>query len=267
MTFENNLGRIPEGDEEKKDKYIKELIAESLLPDKQKGQKLFDHLDQIYAQGQAEYEDLDAEPYEATFRKYFKKGKLKEDELQKTIFDLGCGNGEFIKYILSNGYGSNLYGLDKEIEPQKMSSEYKPHFKKGDFSQEIPFKEQASLILYSASIEQMAMEGKEQEIKQSLELALEKLTPDGQIRIFPLRSNPQIDRRIDEHQVSKEEREEFLQEIEKMKKARSLWDKILEDLQKKELIDYQIIPTDFETRGKNNIYWLEEVLIINKPKK
>jgi hypothetical protein len=148
-----------------------------------------------------------------------------------------------------------------------MPKEYQSHFKKGDFSQEIPFEGQASLILYSASIEQMAMEGQEQGIKSSLKLALEKLSPDGQIKIFPLRDNPQIYYRSKTETLPKEKQEELLEEMEKMKQARILWDKILEELKKEGLIEYQIVPTDYETRGKDDLYWLEEVLTITKPKK
>ena len=82
------------------------------------------------------------EEQEWDFQRYLKSLDLKKQDLiNKKILDLGCGEGEFVKYCLGHGISEDVYGLDVQLEVEEINPGFRKYFLKGNFEEELPIKE------------------------------------------------------------------------------------------------------------------------------
>jgi SAM-dependent methyltransferase len=181
------------------------------------------------------------------FERYLKSLDISKEGLKdKRILDLGCGDGEFVKECLDENISKEIYGLDLQINPEKLEERHKKHFLKGDFQKELPIKD-LDLIISLGAVKAPFHELDMNNPKTTIDSALKALKENGEIRIFPLRkTHPNND----------------LKGVEFSEKK---WKEILEKIVA-ENIEYKICPIDIKVAGKNKDVWLEQVLIIKKSK-
>lgn len=186
------------------------------------------------------------EEQEWNFQRYLKSLDLKKDDLiNRKILDLGCGEGEFIKFCLGQGISTDVYGLDIQLEKEEINIGFRKYFLKGNFEEELPIKELDYIISVSA-VDAPHSEEVEKDLRKILVLALMAIKHNGEIRIFPIRK-PGIG--------------SGLRAIEFSYKK---WMEILEQLSAKSLINYELKPIDIRVAGNKPDVWLEQVLIIKK---
>ena len=192
------------------------------------------------------FERSPEEEQEINFQRYLKSLDFKkEDLLNKRILDLGCGEGDFVKFCLGQGISREVYGLDLQIEPEQINPAYRKYFLKGDFEQELPVKE-LDYIISVAAVEAPHSEEIEKDLRRILVLALTAIKHNGEIRIFPIRKAG------------------VRSELKAIEFSWKKWLEVLEDLSVKGLIDYEIRPIDIRTGGNKPDVWLEQVLIIKR---
>jgi len=186
------------------------------------------------------------EEQEWNFQRYLKSLDLKKEGLvNKRILDLGCGEGDFIKFCLGQGISTEVYGLDIQLEPEETNPGFRKYFLKGDFEEELPIKE-LDYIISVAAVDAPCSQEIERDLRKILILAFMAIKHDGEIRIFPIR---------------KTGIRSGLRAIEFSYKK---WMEILERLSAKGLIDYELKPIDIRVAGNKPDVWLEQVLIIKK---
>jgi SAM-dependent methyltransferase len=186
------------------------------------------------------------EEQEWNFQRYLKSLDLKkEDLINKRILDLGCGEGQFIKFCLGQGISQDVYGLDIQLEPEEINPGFRKYFLKGDFEEELPIKE-LDYIISVAAVDAPCSQEIERDLRKILILALMAIKHDGEIRIFPiLKAGIISGLRAFEFSYKK-------------------WMETLEQLSAKGLIDYELKPIDIRAAGNKPDVWLEQVLIIKK---
>ncbi len=190
------------------------------------------------------------------FKKYLKYLDLTENDLKgKRILDLGCGKeGNFVKTCIENGITADIFGLDSEIEPDKLDEKYKKHFLKADFEKEIP----AGNYDYITAV---AAVGLSPEIKKVISHSLKALKEAGEIRISPVYNVP----------GPEWEKIKFNEDSSMFSfSSKEGWQNILESLLKEEKIKYEFKPFGIRTFGIFRNYdgvVLKEVLIIKKKPK
>ncbi len=197
------------------------------------------------------YDELNSESHEykkeqeVTFKRYLKGFDLSAEDLKdKKVLDIGCGeNGEFVKECIDRDITSDIYGLDREIDPKKITG-HSSHFRKGLMQKDISIKNTD----YTLSAGAMSLFSEKEEIKQVLSKAIDTLNKTGELRIWPLQK------------VSQES------DLVGIKKSRQNWIEVLENLSLEIGIEYKFRPIDIVVSGKDKDVWLEEVLIIKKKK-
>jgi SAM-dependent methyltransferase len=186
------------------------------------------------------------EEQEWDFQRYLKSLDLKKQDLiNKKILDLGCGEGEFVKYCLGHGISEDVYGLDVQLEVEEINPGFRKYFLKGNFEEELPIKE-LDYIISVIAIDAPNSEEIERDIRKILVLVLMAMKIDGEARIFPVRKTGAIT---------------GLRTIEFSWKK---WIEVLQDLANKKLINYEFKPIDIGVAGNKPDVWLEQVLIIKK---
>lgn len=276
-NFEKNIEQPPkwrynnpENERRYRENNLEWLFTQTYLPPEKRDSsyesKLFLYLEKIAERKRQMYDDLDTTDAELIIQKYYTQGDLNKEEVKiKKILDLGCGPGFFIDDILS--CNNEVYGLDDQINIRDLSEKLHSHIKQGDFTKEIPFNESFDLILFSSSIEHTVLDGKKEEAKEAIRLALKKLSPNGEIKIFPIRNYADVFE-PDNLKYENENRQEYtLTDIKNIKQARSLWDEILQELKEEGVIDYEIKPIDFDVHTISYEYYLVELLTIKHPPK
>lgn len=224
------------------------LAKQVSLPSKEWDGKFKEYVREKYEESQREILERTAEEErDLTFERYLKGLDLTEEDLRnKKILDLGCGEeGEFVKSCFEKGITQEIYGLDAQIKPRRIESEYKEHFFRGNFEKKIPLKELDYVIAVGA-IKAPWNEGVKLNPKKTLLLSLSSIKEGGEIRIYPLQT------------PSSES------DLEGIKFANKEWTRILEELEKEIGIEWERRPIDIMVSGRRPDVWLEEVLIIRK---
>jgi len=237
-----------------------EKINEAYLPPEERSEEFKQLLEAKYNSLLGE-ENLDELEEDFIIRRYLHHFQLKDDDLKnKTILDVGCGLGAFIKYCSDKNITPEAYGFDLELNSQLAEGKYKNHLVKGDFTKEIPFQDKKfDYILAYSSLESLFLEENNEEAKRVFESLLSLLKDEGEIRVYPLRKLPP-EIAPEEVKQDKEKMEELLQ----AKEARERWEKTLQELKEEGLIDFKIQPIDIRVLSAKKDFWLEELLIISK---
>jgi len=237
MKFENSY--VEENEE-----FSKDFLEEQMfLPEEEWSEDFKNYVDKKFDQENRDCPVRSPEEEQTfIFNRYLKDFDIKEDDIKdKNIFDLGCGNGEFVKECLEKGIGDGIYGLDYEIED--IDEKYQNHIFQGDFTKRLP-KDNLDLILSYGAIGSYSHDGIK--LKQILLGSLDSLNEKGEIRICPIQLVPPNSELIG------------------FKEDRDNLEKVLNDIKEKFGISYEFKPTDIRVAGKDKDVWLEEVLIIRK---
>lgn len=235
-------------------------IKEAYLPPEERSEEFKQLLEEKYNSLLGE-ENLDELEEDFIIRRYLNHFHFKEEDLKnKTILDVGCGLGDFIKYCSDKNITPEAYGFDLELNPQLAEGKYMNHLQKGDFTKEIPFQDKKfDYILAYSSLEGLFLEENNEEAKRVFESLLSLLKEKGEIRVYPLRKLPP-EIAPEAVKQNKERMEELLQ----AKEARERWEKTLQELKEEGLIDFKIQPIDIRVLSSRKEFWLEELLIISK---
>ena len=185
------------------------------------------------------------------FEKYLKGLNLNLEDLRgKRILDLGCGPGGFVKECTDRGL-AEVYGLDLNIDPEKLEEKYKNHFLKGDFKEELPLKDLDLIVSHGAV---GPGRDREQDLIKIITRALESIKEDGEIRISPIHKVLYRAPGTDCHKSAEFERKK--------------WQEALDHLSSKGLINYELRPIRignvFNEIGDEPDIWLTEVLVLKK---
>lgn len=223
------------------------LVEQIVLPEENWDKKFRQYIEQKQKDLLQEIPNPDGEEEQKrNFERYLKSLDLKKQDLvNRKILDLGCGEGEFVKFCLGQGISTEVYGLDIELETEEINPGFRKYFLKGNFEEELPINE-LDYIISVAAIDVPCSEDVQKDIRKILILALMAIQHNGEIRIFPIRK-PGI--------------ESKLKAIEFTYKK---WMEILEQLFVEKLINYELKPIDIKVAGNKPDVWLEQVLIIKK---
>ncbi|MFZ3054818.1 MAG: methyltransferase domain-containing protein [Minisyncoccales bacterium] len=237
MNFENNY---IEENKELSQYFLKEQI---FLPKEEWSEDFMNYVDKKFDQENRDCPTRSPEEeQDFIFNRYLKGFDIKEDDIKdKNIFDLGCGDGEFVKECLEKGVSDGVYGLDYEIED--IDERYQNHIFQGDFTKKLP-KDNLDIILSYGAIGSYSHDYIK--LKQILLGSLDSLNEKGEIRICPVQLVPPNSELVG----FKEDRENL--------------EKVLADIKQKFNIFYEFKPIDIRAAGKDKDVWLEEVLIIKK---
>ena len=124
-----------------------------------------------------------SESYDAeTVKRYMESFRFTPEKLRnKRILDLGCHEGDFVNFLLTEGITDTAYGMDKHLLKESMSTD---HFSQGDFRESIPYTDMdtvVSLAALSLSLHE-DVEGTYTAFKN----ALDSLAIGGKLKIFPI---------------------------------------------------------------------------------
>lgn len=244
------LEKIPKffSSENKKKLEFEKFIPQIRLPEEKWSEEFRRYIRKKSTEKKTEISEHSLEEKQRlTFERYLKGLGLKLEDLRgKSILDLGCGEGSFVKECLDKGITNKIYGLDLRINPKIFGKKYENHFFQGNFEQEFPVGN-LDLIISLAGVEAPTNEEDKRNIERALRQALNAIKKDGEIRIYPLRKAPPGSG------------------LKGIEFARRKWEEVLEILSSE--IDYKLIPIDIKVSGKKPDVWLEEVLIIRRKEK
>jgi len=236
-----------ENNETKELDFRRFLFEQVSLPEAEWDERFKQYVAEKYRESLQKAPELEPEEErERNFQRYLKSLDLKKDDLLgKRILDLGCGEGDFVKYCLSEGISQEVFGLDLQNEPDKINPVLRKYFLKGDFEKELPLKE-LDYIISVAAVKAPYSEDIEKDLRKILILALTSIKHNGEIRIFPVRKAPPGSG------------------LKAIDYSRKKWLDVLERLASKGLIKYELRPIDIKVGGKKPDVWLEQVLIIQR---
>ncbi len=184
---------------------------------------------------------------ENTFKRYTKGLDLDESKLKdKKILDLGCGEGEFVKYLIEKGITTEAYGIDNALDKSTIEDKLQSNFTQGNFEKDLPVKD-ADYIVSLGSVSNGVWGGEEvMNIGRIIEKSLSSLKENGEIRIYPLQ------------EASKATPLPILD------KSTKKWNEILQKISETQEMEFKIEPRDIEIMGKDMEIVLYSVLIIHK---
>jgi len=120
------------------------------------------------------------------FEDYLEKLDLKEKNLRdKTILDLGCFDGVFIRTCLDRNLTQEAYGMDRELRGEAEDETYEDNFYKADFHKGIPIQNVDLVILRKTLHLLLQEESNLESTVETLAKILDVLSPSGEIRIAP----------------------------------------------------------------------------------
>jgi len=202
-------------------------------------------------------EDLEEEPKESeedsrknTFNRYLNGLGLSRKDLEdKTVLDLGSGEGEFVEHLVSEGITRDALGIDANLSEFSIKNEIKDHFIQGDFQKKLPFKN-FDYIVSIGAVSLGVCRGEEiMDIKKIIKNSIDSLKDNGEIRIFPLREGIKD------------------ADLGGLEMSQKTWNKLLEEMREEQNIEYRIEPRNIHVTGKDNDIILNSVLIIRKKNK
>jgi len=227
---------------------FRQFLAEQiLLPEEKWDEKFKQYIEQKQKILLEEIPKRDPEEeQEWNFKRYIKSLDLKKEDLvNRKILDLGCGEGEFVKFCLGQGISTEVYGLDIGLEPEEINLGFRKYFLKGNFEEKLPIN-QLDYIISVAAIDVPCSQDIEKDLRKILILALMAIKQNGEIRIFPIRKTG------------------IKSKLRAIEFSYKKWMEILEQLSVKKLIDYEFKPIDIKVAGSKPDVWLEQVLIIKR---
>jgi SAM-dependent methyltransferase len=184
---------------------------------------------------------------ERTFKRYVKGLGLSEDDLRgKRVLDLGCGNGEFVQYLIERGITREAYGIDLAIDEATIEDRFKPYLIKGNFEENFPV-QNIDYVVSVGAVSSGVRYGEEiMNIRRIIENSLKSLNENGEIRIYSM----------------KEAAEATL--LEGLRLSQKKWEELLKEISATQKVEYKIKPIDIEVSGKDNDIILESVLVIRR---
>ena len=223
---------------------------------KETGEHTFRRL-KLRAGREAETEQSPEAEWKDGFDWYEKQLGLSEKELRgKRVMDLGCGEGDFIKHLISKGITRDAYGVDIELDSAE--KEFEGHFFQQPSEEDLPVKD-LDYIVASRSIwhDWKWTNGHIMDVEKVLDKSLSALKKGGEMRIYP----------IEESAVSNLD-----DEISKKWEAdqQQKWDTLLSDMAKKYGVKWTTEPRnlfvnyEIETIPSPRHVVLQSVLIIQK---
>jgi len=240
----------------------KGIIYEAYLPPKERSEEFEEFLEDKYNSLLGE-ENLDESEEDFIIRRYLNHFQFTEEDLKnKKILDVGCGLGAFIRYCSDKNITPDAYGFDSELNSKLAKGKYKNHLVKGDYTKKIPFQDKKfDYILAYSSLEGLFLEKDNEEAKKVFESLLALLKDEGEIRVYPLRKlPPEI-----APEIVKQDKER-MKELLQAQEARGRWEKTLQELKGKGLIDFKIQPIDLRVLSSRKEFWIEELLTIRRNK-
>ncbi|MFN4181267.1 MAG: class I SAM-dependent methyltransferase [Candidatus Paceibacteria bacterium] len=183
------------------------------------------------------------------FSRYLAELGLSERDIKdKRIMDLGFGNGEFIKYLLSQGITSSAYGIDSHPGVEVIEDRFKENLFEQSSEVDLPVKDLDYVLAIRfvwpnwewADLPPM-------DIKKVLENSLKSLKVGGEIRIYPIEESAEgnNDKNFTEEQWR-------------------VWASVLEELSKKYSFEQRIEPRNIFVNTENDDVTLQSVLVLLK---
>lgn len=182
---------------------------------------------------------------EHTFKRYLEGLGLDKESLQgKKVLDLGCGDGEFIKYLLEKGITKEAYGIDIQVNEISIEERFKNHIIKANFEENLPVKN-VDYIISVGSISTIIWGGEEViNIKRVVENSLAALKENGEIRIYPIQEAAKAT------------------PLEALELSKKKWEELITEISRTNKVKCEIAPRNIKVTGKNNDIILESVWII-----
>ncbi len=186
---------------------------------------------------------------ERTFKRYIEGLGLSEESLRgKKVLDLGCGEGEFIKFLIEKDITPEAYGIDVKIDKTIIEDKFKKHLIRGNFEEDLPV-QNVDYIVSVGAVSNAIWSGKEvMNIKRILEKSLASLKKDGEIRIYPIQEAAEAT------------------PLEGLRASKKKWEELLAEISEAQKVECKIEPRNIKVSGKNNDVILESVLIIQRKK-
>ncbi len=186
------------------------------------------------------------DPYRRSFESYMTYFPLTEEDLQKSILDVGAGNGEFIEYVRTKLGNEAAFAIEKQ--ERRISSEKTGHVV-GD-GEELPFPDNSFEIVLAKNYLPMFVDKPDQ--MQEVLLELIRVTKEGGRIMGDISTPSEEERALDEE--AKRGIYRATKWLEQRLEGSKLLEKFLEELKEQ---GFQI---ELRKGGKNGI-----VAIIQKP--
>jgi len=253
MSFENPDFNIEPEELEQKLLGLDFLQEQVRLPKNQWDEKFRNFLEEKIRENRMEeavYKEETPETMkERSFRRCIEGLGLDENILKgKKVLDLGSGDGEFVKSLIEKGITSEAYGIDTQQEEALAEDEFKQHFFKGNFENDLPVKN-ADYVVSVGAVSNGVWGGEESmDIRRIIENSLASLKEGGEIRIYPIQEAAEAT------------------PLEGLAASQRKWKELLADISKDQNLEYRIEPRDVNVIGKNNDIILESVLILRRSK-
>ncbi len=186
---------------------------------------------------------------ERTFKRYVEGLGLNEESLQgKRVLDLGCGEGEFVKFLIEKDIAAESYGVDAELDETTIEDRFQKHFVRGNFEKNLPV-QNVDYIVSVGAVSNAIWGGEERmNIRRIIEKSLFSLKENGEIRIYPIQEAAKATP-LTGIQASLEK-----------------WKKLLLEISEEQKIECRIEPRNIKVSGKDNDVILKSVLIIRRKK-
>ncbi len=184
---------------------------------------------------------------ERTFQRYMEGLGLSEESLRgKKVLDLGCGEGEFVKYLIEKGITSEAYGIDINLDENAIEDKFKKHLRRGNFEEDLPV-QNVDYIVSVGAVSNGVWAGEEvMDIRKIVEKSLASLKNDGEIRIYPLQESAEAT------------------PLAGLQASQKKWEELLKEISETQNVECKIEPRNIKVSGKENSIILESVLIIRR---
>ncbi len=162
--------------------------------------------------------------------------------------DLGCGEGEFVKYLIEKGITSEAYGIDIELYEDAIEDKFKKHLIRGNFEGDLPI-QNIDYVVSVGAVSNAIWGGVEvMDIRRIVERSLTSLKEEGEIRIYPIQEAAQAT------------------PLAGLQASQEKWKELLTVISQVQNVEYKIEPRNIKVSGKNNDIILNSVLVIRKKK-
>ncbi len=176
-------------------------------------------------------------------------GLDKNEIKDKRILDLGCGDGEFVKYCIENGITREAYGIDANLDVALVEDKFREHLGVANFTENLPVKEVDYMVSVGAVSLGVWAGEESMDMRRIIEKALASLGTGGEIRISPLEESAVATPLIG------------------IEESHKKWDELLADISKTQGVECKIEPRNIKVIGNNNDIVLESVLVIKSIEK
>jgi SAM-dependent methyltransferase len=238
--------RLPE---DQWDEKFRKLIEEKIREDQQENERFRKSVEEEVDEPEEPPEIL----RERDFKRYTVGLGLDETKLKdKKILDLGCCEGEFVKFLIEKGITPEAYGLDLELDETAIEDKFKAHFFQGNFEEDLPVKNVDYVVSVGAVSNGICAGEEVMDIRRIVEKSLASLKEGGEVRMYPMQEAAKATMIFEEGLV----------------KSQQKWDELLAEISETQGVEYKIEPRNIKVLvGKNNNdIILESVLIIRRKK-